>query len=295
MKTYANCPICEGKEFNEHLNCIDYTVSKKKFDIVKCEQCAFQFTNPIPLESEIGKYYESDEYISHSNTSKGLVNKLYQVVRNITIKQKLKLVKRLAKGNQLLDIGCGTGEFLKICKDNGFDVQGIEPSENAKKFAIENYKLNIHSEDKIKEFGAESFDLISMWHVLEHVYHLKERVVEIQKILKKNGILIVAVPNHRSYDAEYYKEYWAAYDVPRHLYHFSPNDIKNLFEKNGFNLEEVLPMKFDSFYVSMLSEKYKNGKANFLKAFQVGFKSNSKAAKEKSPKYSSQIYILRKN
>ncbi|MEX2379719.1 MAG: class I SAM-dependent methyltransferase [Vicingaceae bacterium] len=295
MKTYTNCPICEGKEFDKSLSCVDYTVSQKKFDITQCKSCGFQFTNPIPLETEIGKYYESEEYISHSNTSKGLVNKLYQTVRNITLQQKIQLIKRLVEGKKLLDIGCGTGEFLKVCKDNGYDVKGIEPSESAKKFAVENYKLDVYSEEKIKEFSPNSFDLITMWHVLEHVYHLKARVEEAQKLIVKNGVLIVAVPNHNSYDAEYYKEHWAAYDVPRHLYHFSPTDIKNLFEPNGFELEDVLPMKFDSYYVSMLSEKYKTGKANLLKAFQVGLKSNQKASKAKSPKYSSQIYILRKN
>lgn len=295
MKKHTSCPICEGKEFDEKLNCVDYTVSQKTFNILQCESCGFQFTNPIPLETEIGKYYESEEYISHSNTSKGIINKLYQTVRNITLQQKLKLINRLVKGKQLLDIGCGTGEFLKICKDNGYDVKGIEPSVNAQKFAVENYKLDVYSEEKIKEFTPNSFDLITMWHVLEHVYHLKERVEELKKLIVKNGVLIVAVPNHNSYDAEYYKEYWAAYDVPRHLYHFSPTDIKNLFEPNGFVLEEVLPMKFDSYYVSMLSEKYKRGKVNLLKAFQVGLKSNLKASNAESPKYSSQIYILRKN
>jgi 2-polyprenyl-3-methyl-5-hydroxy-6-metoxy-1,4-benzoquinol methylase len=295
MKTYTNCPICEAEKFNKEVSCKDYTVSQKNFDIVKCEKCEFLFTNPIPLESEIGKYYESDEYISHSNTSKGIINKLYQTVRSITLNQKVKLVKRVVKGNKLLDIGSGTGDFLNICNNNGYEVIGIEPSENAKKSAIENYQLDIYSEEKIKVLTNGSFDIITMWHVLEHVYNLKERVEEIHKLLVKKGVLIVAVPNHISYDAEYYKEHWAAYDVPRHLYHFAPNDIKNLFEKNGFKLEDVLPMKFDSFYVSMLSEKYRSGKTNLLKAFRIGFKSNQKAAKAKTPKYSSQIYILRKN
>lgn len=295
MKKYDSCPICNSTSFEKAMDCKDYTVSKDKFTIVSCKKCNFHFTNPIPSEDEIGKYYESEEYISHSNTSKGIVNTLYQSIRNITLKQKLKLVKSLTNGKKILDIGSGTGEFLKVCKEEGFEVEGIEPSENARQFAINNYKLNIHTEGRLKEYDEEKFDLISMWHVLEHVYHLEERVNEIKKILKKSGVLIVAVPNHNSYDASYYKEYWAAYDVPRHLYHFTEKDIKNLFENKGFKLEKTLPMKFDSFYVSMLSEKYKNGKGNLISAFLTGLKSNRIAKKSKEPKYSSQIYILRKN
>lgn len=295
MKKYDNCPICKNTSFEKVMDCKDYTVSNKTFTIVSCKKCGLQFTNPIPLEDEIGKYYESEEYISHSNTSKGIVNKLYQSVRNITLQQKLKLVKNLTQGKKILDIGSGTGEFLKVCKEADFEVIGIEPSEEAKRFAIKNYKLEIHPENKIKEFNEKSFDLITMWHVLEHVYHLEERVKEINRILKKNGVLVVAVPNRNSYDAKHYKQYWAAYDLPRHLYHFTEKDIKNLFEKNGFVLEKTLPMKFDSFYVSMLSEKYKNGKDNFLSALFTGLKSNRTAKNSNEPKYSSQIYILRKN
>jgi ubiquinone/menaquinone biosynthesis C-methylase UbiE len=294
MKNYSNCPICSSKSFSKVRDCIDHTVSKNTFTIVECDKCNFQFTNPIPLESEIGTYYESEEYVSHSNTKKGLIFSLYQVVRNKTLVDKLNLIKSNTKAETLLDIGSGTGEFLNLCQQNDISVRGIEPSDQARKNAINSYNLNIENEEGLKNIENESIDAISMWHVLEHVYHLNERIETIKRVLKKDGALFVAVPNRSSYDAKKYNENWAAYDLPRHLYHFTPKDIKTLFEKHGFSLDKVLPMKFDSFYVSMLSEKCKTGKINYLKAFLSGLKSNRLALTKNDNSYSSQIYILRK-
>lgn len=292
MKNYTNCPICNNTNFKAYKTCKDYTSSGEIFEISECNSCGFTFTNPIPEEKEIGKYYKSEEYISHSNTSKGIVNKLYQIVRNITLDKKVKLLKSLTSNRNLLDIGSGTGEFLNHAQKNGFNVEGIEPSEIGRKQSLENFNIAVSEEGAMKNFEDEEFDVITMWHVLEHVYHLNERIETIDRILNSKGYLIIAVPNRLSYDSTIYQEHWAAYDVPRHLYHFRPNDIKNLFEKNKFELKKVLPMKFDSFYVSMLSEKYKNKKTNLLNAFLVGFKSNLSG--KKSGNYSSQIYILQK-
>lgn len=294
MKQYNNCPICEGKTFNSVMNCVDHTVSKDPFSIVECDACRFQFTNPIPLENEIGKYYESEDYVSHSNTKKGIIHKLYQAVRNKTLKDKLALVKEYSAAKSLLDIGSGTGEFLNVCKKASIETKGIEPSENARTAAISNYGLDIETEDALENVPSESKDAVTMWHVLEHVYHLNERIQTIKRVLKTEGTLFVAVPNRSSFDAEFYKENWAAYDLPRHLYHFTPIDIENLCKKHGLKLKKVLPMKFDSFYVSMLSEKYKNGKINYLSAFLNGLKSNNKAAAKNDNTYSSQIYIIQK-
>lgn len=293
MKTYQSCPVCESKKFNPFLTCNDNTGSDESFNIVKCDSCGFAFTNPIPLEENLGKYYESDEYISHSNTNKGLVNFLYQRVRNYTLNKKVSLLRSLGNGKKILDIGSGTGEFLNQCQINGFEVTGIEPSDKGRKQAKENFNLNVYTEDYLTDISDNSFDFITMWHVLEHVYHLNQRLEELYRIIAPNGYVIIAVPNLKSYDASFYKEFWAAYDVPRHLYHFSPNDIKNLCKKHKFSLVKTLPMKFDSYYVSMLSEKYKNGSSNIFASFLKGFQSNLKAKPELS--YSSQIYILQKH
>jgi len=291
MKNYNNCPICNSSEFNQFIDCKDYTASKETFTIVKCKSCDFAFTNPIPDESKIGQYYESEEYISHSNTSKGIINTLYQMVRNYTIKNKVKLLRKYGSGNTLLDIGSGTGDFLNACKKSGLEVKGIEPSEIGRKQTLENFDIEVFDESKIETLPEGKFDYISMWHVLEHVYHLNKRIEEISRILNENGTLIVAVPNLKSLDANKYKEHWAAYDVPRHLYHFSPKNINNLMQKHGFQVVKILPMPFDSFYVSMLSEKYLNGKNNLIKAIYNGLLSNLKAGKDK---WSSQIYIIKK-
>tara|TARA_B110000503_G_scaffold143675_1_gene246897 strand:+ start:9623 stop:10477 length:855 start_codon:yes stop_codon:yes gene_type:complete len=277
--------------FNKFLICKDNTGSDKSFTVVKCAACDFAFTNPIPLESEIGKYYESDEYISHSNTSKGLVNFLYQKVRNNTLDQKVNLLKKLSTGNKLLDIGCGTGEFLGRSKQHGFKVEGIEPSESAKQQAVTNFSLSVNGEEHLKTLKSSSYDYITMWHVLEHVYHLNDRMAELRRLIKDDGHIIIAVPNLKSLDALKYKEHWAAYDVPRHLYHFSERDIKALATKHGLTVSQTLPMKFDSYYVSLLSEKYKNGKQKLISAFFAGLKSNTTAPSKGG--FSSQIYVIK--
>lgn len=289
MNQKNNCPICNGTSFQDFLVCKDYTVSKEDFQIVSCGTCGFHFTNPVPEESKIGAYYQSEDYISHSSTNKGLINKIYLRVRKHTLKQKLKLISRLSKGKHLLDIGAGTGHFLNTCKSAGWNALGLEPDDGARKFAKENLGLDMQPTDDLKNLPDQSRDVITMWHVLEHVYHLNRDITEIVRVLKDDGVLIVAVPNMSSYDAKKYKEYWAAYDVPIHLYHFQPEDIKRLFAKFEMELVEMLPMKFDAYYVSMLSEKYKDG--NIVKAFFTGLRSNMRA---KNGEYSSQIYVLRK-
>lgn len=293
MEQINNCPICQNETFENYLEVNDYTVSQKKFQIVKCNSCGFKFTNPRPEQHEIGLYYKAESYISHSNTSKGLIAKIYHAVRNYTLKNKLDLINKLYpnKGN-LLDVGCGTGMFIKVASANGWKVNGIEPDEKARKIAEENLSYKI--EKKIlSSYQLKTFNIITMWHVLEHVHLLNETVDWLKERITKDGTLIIAVPNHESKDAEMYQEQWAAYDVPRHLYHFSQNSIKQLFEQKGFNLKETIPMKFDSFYVSMLSTKYQTGKIRYIKALIDGFKSNYQATNHDG-NYSSIIYIFTK-
>ncbi len=295
METLLNCPVCNGNRFEKYLDCVDYTVSRETFSIVRCSDCSFLFTNPRPQEEEIGMYYESPEYISHSNSNEGIINKVYQSVRNKTIKSKLALVHSLIvkNGKNILDIGCGTGEFLNACKKSGFVTEGIEPGANARNQAITNFKLSVHDTAYLNSLPPFSQDIITMWHVLEHVHELNGRMEELYSLLKEDGKVIIAVPNCASYDAKKYKQYWAAYDVPRHLYHFTPETMKRLVEKKGFKIEQMLPMKYDSFYVSMLSEKYKTKRSGLFKAFVTGFISNVTAGKNNA-KYSSVIYILKK-
>ncbi|WP_310379154.1 class I SAM-dependent methyltransferase [Flavobacterium sp.] len=267
----------------------DYSVSGETFDLYHDEILDMLITHPQPSLDNLGKYYESVDYISHTDSKRSLFEKAYHFVKNIALKNKLNLINSLqpSKGI-LLDIGAGTGDFLSVAKQDGWKIVGVEPSEKAKAIAI---KKGISFVEKTSELENHSFDVISMWHVLEHVPDLDNQIKELKRLLKTNGTLIIAVPNFKSFDAKHYGKFWAAYDVPIHFWHFSKTAIKVLFEKENMNLEKVLPMKFDSFYVSLLSEKYKSSKMNFIKAFFIGLQSNFKA--KQHLEYSSHIYILK--
>jgi 2-polyprenyl-3-methyl-5-hydroxy-6-metoxy-1,4-benzoquinol methylase len=293
MKQIDKCPVCNSTSFKQSLICKDYTVSQEKFTIVACDSCGFQFTNPRPDDSVLGKYYKSDDYISHSDTKKGLISQLYHIVRNYTLNKKLALLNKYVSRGTILDYGCGTGMFLKACSNDGWKCFGIEPDSDAIKLAKDK-GLNV-THDKlsfIKDNDNSKFDAIALWHVLEHVTDLDATLTFFTEKLNSNGVLVIAVPNHKSFDAQLYKEFWAAYDVPRHLYHFHKDTVEQLLSRFGFKLEATRPMKFDSFYVSMLSEKYKTGSINYFSAFINGLKSNLHA--KSSADYSSVIYIFKK-
>ena len=292
---YTTCPACKSSNIKKALGAKDYTVSNEMFSIWECSNCTLRFTQDVPNATDIGPYYQSSAYISHSDTKEGLINRLYHVVRDITLKSKCNLVKqytRLQKGN-LLDIGAGTGAFANTMQQANWQVTGLEPDENARLVATNKYSLNLQDASAIYELEANQFDAITMWHVLEHVHDLLGYLEKFSSILKPNGQLFIAVPNYTSYDAQLYKEYWAAYDVPRHLYHFSPESMEKLASSKGFTVKAFKPMWFDSFYVSMLSEQYKNGKGNLLKAYWNGCISNIKTLFNVK-RCSSLIYVLAK-
>lgn len=293
MTLINNCPCCGSPRFEPFIKCKDYTVSGEIFTIVNCLGCTFKFTNPRPPNEVLGNYYKSEDYISHSNTKKGIVSKLYHAVRNYTLKGKLSLISKYVSRGTILDYGCGTGMFLNTCVQDGWKSFGVEPDHSARKIAAEMNLKVCDSKEALKvALGDTKPDIITLWHVLEHVTDLEETLTFFKEVLNKNGALIIAVPNYTSYDAQHYKEFWAAYDVPRHLYHFEIKTITMLLERFGFSLTETQPMKFDSFYVSMLSEKYKTGSINYFKAFITGLKSNLKAKTNKD--YSSVIYVFKK-
>ena len=267
----------------------DYSVSQEDFTLVYDSVLELYRTNPIP--DDLGKYYESEAYISHTDSRKTLFDRLYQWVKSYNLKHKIALIKQYKKENiHLLDIGAGTGDFVLSSKKYAhWEAMGIEPSEKARAKAEEKGLL---LQADFSELLPHSFDVITMWHVLEHVPDVTQEIQIISNLLKENGIAVIAVPNYRSWDAQHYKEHWAAYDVPRHLWHFSKKSIEQLFAKEGFELLATHPMLFDAFYVSMLSEQYKTGKKSFLKGFLNGLRSNYYGWRK--GEYSSQIYILGK-
>lgn len=290
MITITHCPVCNSNKLQTEMSCKDFFQSQENFSLSLCLTCQFMFTNPRPGDSELGKYYKSENYISHTNTKQGLVSKLYHLVRGYTLSQKVKLVSRYVSRGTVLDYGCGTGMFLGACKRAGFDPVGVEPDSGARSLAV---NLGLKIFDAKESLPPDTkFDVITLWHVLEHVSDLNDTVTLLSSHLKDQGTVIIAVPNHKSWDATYYGSFWAAYDVPRHLYHFDQSSLESLMGKHSFELLRCLPMKFDSFYVSMLSEKYRAGEINYLRAFWIGLKSNINAVR--TSEYSSLIYVFKK-
>lgn len=283
------CPICQSREWRKNKKVLDHSVSKEEFDLNECKFCSLLATSPRPNEINLAEYYKSDNYISHSGSGNNLINKVYLVARSQSLKWKLNLVNDLSSKGKILDVGCGTGEFLNTLKKNNWSVSGIEPNRIARE------KASKLTSTEIKESFSEisdTFDIITLWHVLEHLPNLEDNFNNILKALKLNGTLLIAVPNHKSFDAQQYKEYWAGYDVPRHLWHFNQNSMVLLLQKYGLSLKKIIPMKLDAFYVSILSEKYRGNNSmisSLINGTVNGFKSNRNA--RITGEYSSLIYI----
>lgn len=282
------CPSCKHTKFYNHLICKDHTVSKESFALMKCEKCGLIITNPRPDLGHISKYYEDVNYISHTNQANNPINLAYKLVRRITLNQKLNLIKKYTSGKDILDFGCGSGVFLNHMKLNKYNITGLETHQQTANAARTLTNTTIYEE--LNQIERSAFDIVTAWHVIEHVHDLSLTIRTLRKSLKKNGYIFIALPNHNSYDAQQYKEYWAAYDVPKHLYHFDKMSIDILSKKHKLKIVDVHPMKFDAYYVSLLSEQNKHGKMRVLNAFRTANNSNQKA--KQTGEYSSLIYVL---
>jgi len=288
------CPICQNKSFEPYRTCTDHTVSQEKFTIVRCSECGFRFTQNVPDEASIGRYYESEDYISHSNAQKGAVNSMYQLARRYMMGKKRKFVQELSgkTSGRLLDYGCGTGEFAAHMQNSGWSVLGMEPSTDARRFAVENNKIEALTPDELFTRTLEPFDVLTLWHVLEHVHRLHETLARLKELMAPKGVMIVAVPNADAREELTYKEFWAAWDVPRHLYHFDASAMKQLTEQHGLKIMSTRPMPLDAFYVAMLSERYKYGAVDWPRAANEGRKTWA-AARKDYHQASSLLYVLR--
>jgi SAM-dependent methyltransferase len=293
---YTTCPSCYSDQLQPALSAVDQTVSHETFSILQCGNCGLRFTQDVPDAGSIGRYYQSDNYISHSNTNKGLVNRLYHMVRRQTLSDKYRLIASAARTRQgkLLDIGAGTGAFVGYMQERGWEVTGLEPDETARRVALTDHRVELVDMDQLFSLPPDSFDAITLWHVLEHVHDLHPYMERLKTLVRRSGRIFIAVPNYTCYDAEVYQAYWAAYDVPRHLYHFSPDAMESLLTQHGLQLQYSQPMWYDSLYISMLSEKYRGGgHGNNVKAVMTGLVSNMKAFIDKS-RCSSLIYVISK-
>ncbi len=287
----TSCPVCKKSAFSDYLEVQDHFLSKENFIIQSCDGCGFRFVNPRPGADDIGGYYQSDAYISHGVKKQDLVSIIYRQVRIFSIRKKFRIIRSLQPSGNILDIGCGTGEFLAYCRSRNYAVQGIEPSEKAREFAVSVNGISVSEKLDATLFKPGTFNCITMWHVLEHVHELDLTIDTIKSLLAPGGIFIAAVPNSNSWDASRYKNYWAAYDVPRHLYHFTSETMQTLAKRKGFAILKTIPQKLDAYYVTMLSEKYRTGRTNYINMMIYGFWSNFRA-KTGGKGHSSLIFIL---
>lgn len=295
MENITTCLICGHNSFTNLHTCKDFVATGQNFTIQQCSNCSFVFTNPRPSVDEIAPYYQSDKYVSHAGKKEGLgiMYKIYDVVRNFSIQSKLNLIKSYNSSGKLMDLGCGLGYFLhSVIQDKTFDAVGVDVSDEAISYVKEKFGYNVINENELDTFLKESFDVITQWHVLEHVHFLNERMVQLYNLLKQNGTMFIAVPNSGSWDSKHYKEYWDGFDVPRHLYHFNTKSFNLLMQKHGFKIVAKKPLWFDAPYISMRSEIHKGNNMSMLKGSISGLISNTRAIFNKE--YSSILFVVKK-
>ena len=286
------CPWCGSDKAQINLWLKDDFLSKEDFHICECLNCGLLYTMPRPNKEKIGEYYKSEEYYSHQENKKGFIPKLYEKVKKVNLKHKYELATNGLTTGKLLDIGCGVGDFLHTAEAHGWQCTGVEPSEEAKAIARQRTQAKLMSSEDQEQLPDASFDVITMWHVLEHVDDLRWQVTQLQRLIKPNGRIVIALPNYKSYDGQFYKEHWAAYDVPRHLSHFNRTTLAKILKTNDLKLVKTDKLKWDAYYISYMSEQYKIHKLPLVRGVYRGWLSNLKA--RRSGEWSSVVYIFEK-
>ena len=298
LETLSNCPVCNGKHFDPFLDVQDHSVSHGTFHIVKCKKCGFLFTNPRPGEESIASFYDSSAYLSHHDEADSLMSKVYNQVRKLAVKSKLDLIRKYDQHpeKQILDIGCGTGFFVKSCLDQNWQAMGTEPDKDARTEAQKRSGAPVYASIFEPDLEKKTYTSITMWHVLEHIHRLEETMSWLYQHLAPKGTLFIAVPNPQSYDSQVFGKHWAAYDVPRHLYHFTKDTMEKLLQHYNFAITDLKCMVFDSYYVSLLSNQYKNKSGRILSSILTGTLSNIKGfgTNPHNTNTSSIIYIAHK-
>ncbi len=291
---YDSCPICGHADCRPVFQVVDQLVSQQSFQLIECPHCSVRLTQDAPGAADSGAYYQSDEYISHTNTRQGLINQIYQLVRRRTLSQKIKWVERATglSGGRVLDVGSGTGAFVSALRRSGWRADGLEPDAAARQVGLRDYGITLMESDQLYQLPSGEFDAITLWHVLEHVHDLHGYMKEFRRVLKSGGRLLLALPNHTSWDADHFQQWWAAYDVPRHLYHFAPDSIRALAKRNGFECQSLRPLWYDAFYIALLSHQHQCGQNRWLSSMYVGLRSNWRAYFDRE-RGSSLVYVLK--
>ncbi len=270
------------------LNTRDFMVTGEEFALLRRSPEGLLQTWPSPADTS--PYYQSEAYLSHTDGNNSLFERLYQILKATNLKSKLRLLKELERApGKLLDFGAGTGDFLNAAKKAGWSVTGVEPNKGARDKARQK---GVAVCAGIKELPEASYDCISLWHVLEHLPDPEGVIKELGSRLKSAGHFIVAVPNYKSTDARFYGAHWAAYDTPRHLWHFSRTALKALFDDWGYELHLERAQWLDAYYVSWLSEKYRKNPLAPFRAFLIATYSNLAALC--TGESSSRIYIFKR-
>ncbi len=284
------CPWCGSENAQLHIELKDLFLTQEPFKILECKDCGLLYTKPRPNKKEIGKYYKSDEYYSHQENKEGFIPKVYEKVKSINLKNKYTITTEKTRKGKILDIGCGVGDFLHTMEQHGWEGTGVEPSEEAKAIAKNRIKAQLLSSEEQENLIDGSFDVITMWHVLEHVDALRWQIQQLYRLCKPGGRIIIALPNYKSYDGQYYKAAWAAYDVPRHLNHFNEETIIKIFEESHLKHIKTEKLHWDAYYISYMSEKYLHHSLPLLRGAIKGMISNCKA--RKSGEWSSLVYVF---
>ncbi|MGJ8683020.1 MAG: class I SAM-dependent methyltransferase [Nonlabens sp.] len=272
--------------YTHFLTVQDYFLTQEKFELYKNEQTEVLKTTPQPENLE--SYYESENYLSHDDSQDSFFARCYQYAKGWNLKSKKSLIGKYAVDGKILDIGAGVGDVVGALKKSGYDAVGYEPSKKARIFAA---RKGIELLDQTDSIQPNSIKVISMYHVLEHVPDYDKQIADIKNWLQEDGVLILALPNYNSFDAKWFKQHWAGYDVPRHLFHFNKRAVRNVFQ-GDFEIVSTKPMWFDSFYVSILSARYQKKKLAFVYGIIIGLISNIAALFSKEP--SSIVYVLKK-
>lgn len=257
LLSFTACPLCGSPRIPTLLTCRDTLTRLGDFTIASCADCGFRFTNPYPSPDDIHAFYASDDYTPVTNSTRGLLNKGYHLARRVMLRAKRRLVRRLARRatGTLLDIGCGTGEFPATMKQGGWDVQGVEPFAPARDSAATRFGIPVTDLPGQALLPGHAYDVITLWHVLEHAHDIHHSMAEIARLLKPGGLALIGIPNCASWDAQFYGPDWAAYDTPRHLHHFTPATLGRLAGQHGFRVTSLHPLLFDPLYIPLLSEK----------------------------------------
>lgn len=284
------CPWCESENAQLHIELKDLFLTQEPFKILECKDCGLLYTTPRPIKEKIGKYYKSEKYYSHQENKAGFIPKVYEKVKSINLKNKYNIVTEKTTKGKILDIGCGVGDFLHTMELKGWECTGVEPSEEAKAIARKRIKAELFTSEEQENLIDSSFDIITMWHVLEHVDALRWQIQQLYRLCKPGGRIIIALPNYKSYDGQYYRAEWAAYDVPRHLNHFNKETLIKIFEENQLRHIKTEKLYWDAFYISYMSEKYRHHRLPLVRGILKGMISNRKA--RRTGEWSSLVYIF---